>query len=84
VSARTAPATAEAPSASCGLTPRENEVLDLVRSGLANKQIARQLGISEKTVKAHLTRIFQELGVNDRTQAALWAQARVRDGAVDR
>jgi DNA-binding NarL/FixJ family response regulator len=57
-----------------GLTPRELEVLDLVRSGLANKQIARQLGISEKTVKAHLTRIFQELGVNDRTQAALWAQ----------
>ncbi len=56
------------------LTPREQEVLDLVRSGLANKQIARQLGISEKTVKAHLTRIFQELGVNDRTQAALWAQ----------
>jgi DNA-binding NarL/FixJ family response regulator len=57
-----------------GLTPREHEVLDLVRSGLANKQIARELGISEKTVKAHLTRIFQELGVNDRTQAALWAQ----------
>jgi DNA-binding NarL/FixJ family response regulator len=79
VSARVQPATAGcvAPSAGDGLTPREQEVLDLVRSGLANKQIARQLGISEKTVKAHLTRIFQELGVNDRTQAALWAQRRL-------
>jgi DNA-binding NarL/FixJ family response regulator len=75
VSARTAP-----PGPAAGdLSPREHEVLDLVRSGLANKQIARQLGISEKTVKAHLTRIFQELGVNDRTQAALWAQARMGD-----
>jgi DNA-binding NarL/FixJ family response regulator len=60
-----------------GLTPREQEVLELVRSGLANKQIARHLGISEKRVKAHLTRIFHELGVNDRTQAALWAQRRL-------
>jgi DNA-binding NarL/FixJ family response regulator len=56
------------------LTPREREVLALVGSGLANKQIARRLGISEKTVKAHLTNIFQRIGVADRTQAALWAQ----------
>jgi DNA-binding NarL/FixJ family response regulator len=55
------------------LTDREAEVLLLVRSGLANKQIARRLGISERTVKAHLTKIFQALGVSDRTQAALWA-----------
>ena len=42
--------------------------------GLANKLIARRLGITERTVKAHLTRIFEQLGVTDRTQAALWAQ----------
>jgi DNA-binding NarL/FixJ family response regulator len=56
------------------LTPREREVLALVRSGLANKQIARRLGISERTVKAHLTSVFGRLGVQDRTQAALWAE----------
>jgi DNA-binding NarL/FixJ family response regulator len=55
------------------LTDREREVLDLVRQGFANKQIARRLGISERTVKAHLTRVFSSLGVSDRTQAALWA-----------
>ena len=54
------------------LTPREREVLALVADGLANKQIARRLGIAEKTVKAHLTRVFAALGVSDRTQAALW------------
>ncbi len=55
------------------LTDREREVLRLVRDGLANKQIARRLGIAERTVKAHLTSVFQRLGVTDRTQAALWA-----------
>lgn len=56
------------------LTAREREVLTLVASGRANKQIARELGIAETTVKAHLTSIFQRLGVGDRTQAALWAK----------
>lgn len=56
------------------LSEREREVLALVADGLANKQIAIRLGISEKTVKSHLTRIFREIGVSDRTQAALWAQ----------
>jgi len=56
------------------LSPRELEVLSCVGEGLPNKLIARKLGISEKTVKAHLTRIFQQLGVTDRTQAALWAR----------
>jgi DNA-binding NarL/FixJ family response regulator len=56
------------------LTDREREVLVLVGDGLQNKLIARRLGISEKTVKAHLTSIFQRIGVTDRTQAALWAQ----------
>jgi len=58
------------------LSPRETEVLQLVARGLPNKRIARELGISEKTVKAHLTQIFQHIGVTDRTQAALWAKER--------
>jgi len=57
------------------LTERETEVLALVAEGQANKAIARRLMISEKTVKAHLTRVFAALGVTDRTQAALWAAA---------
>lgn len=56
------------------LTRRETEVLTLVSDGLANKQIARRLGIGERTVKAHLTSIFQRVGVTDRVQAALWAR----------
>jgi DNA-binding NarL/FixJ family response regulator len=56
------------------LSEREREVLILAATGSANKQIARRLGISEKTVKGHLSRIFQALGVGDRTQAALWAE----------
>jgi DNA-binding NarL/FixJ family response regulator len=60
------------------LTPREQEVLALLADGLPNKLIARRLDISEKTVKAHLTNIFQRIGVTDRTQAALWAQRHSR------
>lgn len=56
------------------LTPRERDVLSLLASGLPNKRIASRLEISEKTVKAHLTRVFERIGVTDRTQAALWAQ----------
>jgi DNA-binding NarL/FixJ family response regulator len=56
------------------LTDREREVLQLVTRGLSNKLIARELGISEKTVKAHLTTVFQRIGVTDRVQAAMWAR----------
>lgn len=56
------------------LTPREREVLALVGEGLPNKTIATRLGISEKTVKVHLGRLFTRIGVGDRTSAALWAQ----------
>jgi DNA-binding NarL/FixJ family response regulator len=63
-----------APEVNVDLTKRELEVLGLVRQGLANKQIARRLGITERTVKAHLTSTFQRIGVVDRTQAALWAE----------
>jgi DNA-binding NarL/FixJ family response regulator len=62
------------------LSSREREVLALLSTGLANKQIARRLGIAERTVKAHLTSIFQQLGVTDRTQAALWAQKHLSEG----
>jgi DNA-binding NarL/FixJ family response regulator len=63
-----------APGPGRRLSPREREVLELLATGLANKQIARRLGITERTVKAHLTSVFQQLGVTDRTQAALWAK----------
>ncbi len=59
---------------SADLTDREHEVLSLVAAGLPNKLIARRLEISEKTVKAHLTRVYERIGVSDRTQAALWAR----------
>ena len=58
------------------LSGREKEVLVLVAEGLANKQIARVLGIAERTVKAHLTSVFTQIGVTDRTSAALWAHRR--------
>ena len=61
-------------SAAPQLTDREREVLRLVTRGLSNKLIARELGISEKTVKAHLTTVFQRIGVSDRVQAAMWAR----------
>jgi DNA-binding NarL/FixJ family response regulator len=56
------------------LSPREREVLELVSQGMANKQIARALGIAERTVKVHLNSVFRQLGVADRTTAALWAR----------
>lgn len=61
------------------LTLREREVVALVGRGYANKRIAYELGISEKTVKTHLTSAFRRIGVFDRTQAALWAE---REGLV--
>jgi DNA-binding NarL/FixJ family response regulator len=64
----------EARGAASRLSGREEEVLRLVARGLANKQIGAELGISERTVKAHLGSIFRHLGVTDRTSAALWAR----------
>jgi DNA-binding NarL/FixJ family response regulator len=65
---------ATATSPADGLSVREKDVLRLVAQGLANKQVGTRLGISERTVKAHLGRVFREIGVQDRTSAALWAQ----------
>ncbi|HSC50523.1 MAG TPA: response regulator transcription factor [Gaiellaceae bacterium] len=66
--------TARAERERAELSDRERDVLRCVAEGKPNKLIARELGISEKTVKTHLTRVFQQLGVTDRTQAALWAR----------
>lgn len=66
------------------LSSREREVLALVAQGLPNKVLARRLGISEKTVKAHLTSIFRAIGVDDRTQAAIWAVRNGLGGDPDR
>jgi DNA-binding NarL/FixJ family response regulator len=61
------------------LTPREREVLRLIALGLSNRLIARELVLSEKTVKTHVSAVLAKLGVADRTQAALLA---VRDGVT--
>jgi DNA-binding NarL/FixJ family response regulator len=57
-----------------GISPREREVFALLLDGLPNKLIAQRLGISEKTVKTHLTNIFRRIDVTDRVQAVLWAE----------
>jgi NarL family two-component system response regulator LiaR len=62
------------------LTRREQDVLRLIAEGLANKQIAQRLGIGEKTVKTHVSRVLDKLGVLDRTQAAVLA---IRGHLVD-
>jgi DNA-binding NarL/FixJ family response regulator len=62
------------------LTPREREVLQLIGLGFSNKRIAQELRLSEKTVKTHVGHVLAKLGVDDRTQAAVFA---VRAGLID-
>jgi DNA-binding NarL/FixJ family response regulator len=57
------------------LTPRELEIVHLVALGRRNKEIARQLAITEGTVKIHLSRVYEKLGVDNRVALTLWAQA---------
>jgi NarL family two-component system response regulator LiaR len=61
------------------LTAREDGILRLVATGHSNKSIASRLSLSEGTVKGHLSAVFSKLGVEDRTQAALYAH---RNGLV--
>ena len=61
------------PEATDTLTDRESEVLRAIAQGMANKEIARRLDISEKTVKTHVSSVLAKLGVQSRTQAALYA-----------
>jgi two-component system, NarL family, response regulator LiaR len=68
-----------APESPEALTERETEVLRLLAQGRANKEIARSLNISEKTVKVHVSNILSKLGVQSRTQATLYA---IRIGLV--
>jgi DNA-binding NarL/FixJ family response regulator len=62
------------------LTSRELDVLRLVGAGQANKEIAAELGISERTARTHVSNILGKLGLSSRTQAALWA---AREGLVE-
>ncbi|GII81240.1 DNA-binding response regulator [Sphaerisporangium rufum] len=62
-----------APAAVAVLTEREREVLTLIASGRSNREIARELSVAEKTVKTHVSNVLMKLGVQDRTQAALYA-----------
>jgi two-component system, NarL family, response regulator LiaR len=79
VAARLLASIAEPPDAPReALTPREREVLALIGRGYANKRIALELGIAEKTVKTHVGHVLAKLGVSDRTQAALHAARATR------
>jgi DNA-binding NarL/FixJ family response regulator len=80
VGARLIEALAEGKDPLDQLTPREREVLELIGRGFPNKLIARELGLSEKTVKTHVGHVLAKLGVTDRTQAAVVA---VRAGLVE-
>lgn len=62
------------PAVAVRLTPTQFKVMQGVRSGLLNKQIAFDLGIAEKTVKAHMTLLMRKLNVRNRTQVAVAAQ----------
>jgi DNA-binding NarL/FixJ family response regulator len=62
------------PPTSSTLSDREVQVLRLLTQGLANKQIGRTLGISERTVKVHIGSVFRRIGVADRISAAMWAR----------
>lgn len=64
----------EPPTTDHRFSDRETEILQLLGQGLNNKEIAQQLYLTEGTVKNHISRILAELGMRDRTQAALWAQ----------
>jgi DNA-binding NarL/FixJ family response regulator len=63
------------PTLPAGLTPREVEVLACIASGASNREVARQLFISDKTVGRHLANIYLKAGVGTRTAAAAWARA---------
>ena len=80
VAARLMQEVAGGPPPAATLTDRELEVLRLIARGMSNKLIARELVVSEKTVKTHVSNILAKLHLSDRTQAALYA---VREGLAE-
>ena len=76
VRARSCPAAARVDPRSPALTPRERDLVELIAQGRDNAQIAAQLGLSEKTVRNHITSIFAKLEVENRAQAIVLARKR--------
>jgi len=76
IESSTGPYTIDAEGHYIPLSPREMEILEYVTQGLINKEIAKKLGISQQTVKNHMTSILKKLNVKDRTQAAVVALRR--------
>jgi DNA-binding NarL/FixJ family response regulator len=76
-----APTSRVDPGGDAGLTSREQELLLFIAQGHSNKVIARELFVTEQTVKFHLTNIYRKLGLTNRTEAARWAY---RHGLTDR
>jgi DNA-binding NarL/FixJ family response regulator len=74
---------AEATARLAALTPQQFRVLSMLSAGLLNKQIAGELGVSEATIKAHVSAVMQKLGVSNRTQAVLLAQRLSLDQIAD-
>ena len=70
-----------APEDACSLTSREADIGHLISQGLRNKEIARELHMSESTVKMHLRHIYRTLHFGSRTQLALWMAASMRADA---
>lgn len=65
------------------LTPREQEILQLIAGGATNREIAQKLYIAEKTVKNHVTNILSQLNMRDRTQAAVWASSFLGHNSIE-
>jgi DNA-binding NarL/FixJ family response regulator len=64
------------------LSLRENQVVDLISQGKLNKEIAFQLHLSEMTIKVYVSKIFQKVGVTNRTELAVWALTLRRESAA--